>query len=231
MRGDDESHFEFIEQQAEKDKIRFVILDIGNSRNRATATRFHVVSTPLLVCLSPRGVIVSRLDLPLTKNDVVMRFSELVVQAPQLDAKLTALEAALAKNSAAPAEQLELAAFLLKQQNQREAIPHLAAVAHADAADNTDRIRAWVDLARAHLWIAEPEKGRHEAQRLIATLGKEHSEATAGGNFVLGMQDANGKRFELARRELHEAIAAAPKSSYAQEAAAALAKLPNEGQR
>lgn len=46
---------------------------------------------------------------------------------------------------------------------------------------------------------------------------------------MLGMQDANAKRFALARRELEAAIAAAPESDYAKQAAEALAKLPGGG--
>ncbi len=227
-RGNDASIFELTVQQAAKDGILFQMLDIGYSRNRATATRFHITETPLLVCLSPRGVIVSRNEPPLMKELVLKRFAELVEQSPQLDAKLTALDAAVAKNPADAAAQLQLADFLLEQQNAHEAIPHLAAVVHTEANDASLRVKAWVELARAHLWIAEPEKGRHEAQNLIATLGAKIPEARAGGNLVMGMQDATGKRFALARREFNEAIAAAPKSNYAQEAAEALAKLPPE---
>jgi len=103
------------------------------------------------------------------------------------------------------------------------------AVARSESANPARRIRAWVELARAHLWIAEPEKGRHEAEDLIAVLGPKAAEARAGGNLVLGLQDANAKRFAVARRELEAAIAAAPESDYAKQAAEAIAKLPGEG--
>jgi hypothetical protein len=83
-------------------------------------------------------------------------------------------------------------------------------------------------MARAHLWIGEPEKARHEAKDLIATLGPTASEAIAGGNLVLGLQDITAKRYELARREFQAAIAAAPQSAYAAAAADELANLPKE---
>jgi hypothetical protein len=123
---------------------------------------------------------------------------------------------------------LALADFLLSHQNPREAIPHLAN-ARSESANPDQRVRAWVELARAHLWIAEPEKGRHEANDLIAVLGPKIAEAQAGGNLVLGLQDANAKRFALARRELEAAVAASPESEYGKQAAEALAKLPGVG--
>ncbi len=146
VRGDDASLFDFAMQQAAKVGIRFEIVDIGYSRNRATAMRFHLGETPLLVCLTPHGVIVSRTEPPQTKELILKRFAELIEQAPQLDAKLAALDAEVAKKPADAAAHLQLADFLLKQQNAREAIPHLAAVAHADENDPTQRVRAWVEL-------------------------------------------------------------------------------------
>ena len=90
------------------------------------------------------------------------------------------------------------------------------------------RVQAWVALARAHLWIAEPEKGRHAAKDLIAVLGPKTPEALAGGDLVLGLQDTNGKRTSLARAEFEAAVSAAPNSIFAQQAAEALAQLPQE---
>jgi hypothetical protein len=136
---------------------------------------------------------------------------------------------AVAREGDASDAQWELAQFLLAQQNAREAIPRLESIAHSESVAPGRRVQAWVELARAHLWIAEPEKGRHEAEALIAVLGSNTPEARAGGNLVLGTQDANAKRFALARQELSAAIADAPGSDYARQASDALAKIPREG--
>jgi hypothetical protein len=204
-------------------------LDLSVSRNRAAAARFHITDagTPLLVCLSPKGVIVSRDE---RATAVAARIAEIAFteRARRVDRKLAPLEEAVAKSSTDATAQLALADFLVAQGNAREAIPHLALIAHSEAADNNLRVRAWVALARAHLWIAEPEKGRHEASDLIAALAAKTPEAAAGGNLVHGLQDANGKRTALARREFEAAISAAPNSTYAKQAAEALAKLPKD---
>ena len=217
-------------QKGKNGSIVPLVLDLSVSRNRATAARFHVTdtNTPLLVCLSPRGVIVSRDERPTTKDFVLKRIEEVAERAPQLDAKLASLEEAVAKNTKDAAAQWALADFLLEQHNAREAILHLASVAHSETADTNLRVRAWVDLARAHLWIAEPEKGRHAAADLMAALAAKTPEALAGGNLVHGLQDAKARWTALARQEFAAVIAAAPKSTYAREAAEALAKLPKE---
>jgi hypothetical protein len=213
----------------QKNEAAFALLDLSVSRNRAEAARFHVTNTPLLLSLTAGGLIVTRDDKAVTADLVGRRIAEVAQRGPGLETKLAALEEAAARNGNAAAAQLELAEFLLAQQNAREAIPHLEAVAHDEAADTTSRVRAWVALVRAHFWITEPEKGRHEANDLIAILGPKTAEARAGGNLVLGMQDANAKRMTLAWRELEAAVAAAPESDYGKQAAAALAKLPGEG--
>ena len=221
--------FENVAVKSKGESIVPVLLDLSVSRNRAMAARFHITNTPLLLGLSPMGLIVTRDQKPLTKELVRNRINDLAQRAQELDAKLALLEDAAARNGNDPTAQLQLADFLLSHQNAREAIPHLAAVAGSEAADPARRVRAWVELARAHLWIAEPEKARHEAEDLIAALGPKIAEARAGGNLVLGMQDANAKRIAVARRELDAAIAAAPESEYARQAAEALAKFPGEG--
>jgi hypothetical protein len=205
-----------------------VLLDISNSRNRATATRFHLTKTPLLLSLSPMGLIVTRDEKPLSKELLRNRIADVEQKSPALDAKLTSLRQAAVTQQINPPAELALADFLLAHQNAREAIFHLSMLASFKDNDPARRIRAWVELARAHLWIAEPEKGRHEANDLIATLGPKFPEARSGGNLVLGMQDTNGKRFSVARQEFEAAIAAAPDSEYAKQAAEALAKLPRE---
>jgi hypothetical protein len=208
------------------DGLVSVSLDLSISRNRAAATPYHITNTPVLLGLSPRGLIVSRDGTPVTKKLLQERINDVAPRGRELDAKFASLEDKLAKAGNKAAAQLELADFLLAHQNAREAIPHFAAVAHSQSANVDQRIRAWVDLVRAHLWIAEPEKGHHEAEDLLAVLGPKTAEARAGGNLVFGIQDANAKRGELARREFQAAIEAAPQSVYAKEAAEALAKLP-----
>jgi hypothetical protein len=208
---------------------RIFVLDIGVSRNRAAAARFHAVETPLLLGLTPRGIVVSRDEKPLTASLLLRRIGEAVQQAPDLDAKLAALEEAAGKNTAAPAVQFDLTDFLLAHHNEAEAIPPLAALAHSQEPPPDARIRAWFDLSRAHFWIGELEKARHEARDLMATFGDVKPEARAAGEFLLGAQDAaNTLRAARARTEFEAAIAAAPDSPYAKQAAKALAKLPKD---
>lgn len=201
------------------------LVDISVSRNRAQALRFHVTSTPMLVCLSSIGIIISRDGPPLTRSLVLKRILEARTQGPALDAQLASLQDAAAKGTNAVAK-LALTDFLLAHHNDLQAIPMLESVAHSAAQPPADRIRAWVDLARAHYWIAEPEKGLHEAQSLIATLGNESPEALAGGNLAIGVHDAETGNPERARKELQAAASAAPASDYGLEAARALATLP-----
>jgi tetratricopeptide (TPR) repeat protein len=205
-----------------------VVLDLSVSRNRATAARFHVTNTPVLLGLSPRGLIVTRDERAFTSDLVLNRIGEVAQRGPELDGKLAVLETTVGKDGNDAAAQLELADFLLAQENAREAIPHLEVVAHNEAADLELRVHAWVELVRAHFWIMEVEKGRHEANALIAILGPKTGAACAGANFVLGLQDANAKRVAMAQKEFGAAIAAAPESVYAKQAAEALAKLPGE---
>jgi hypothetical protein len=204
----------------------FLSLDLAVSRNRATAARFHVTNTPLLVSLSSRGIIIGRDEHKLTRALLLRRMEEARRQGPELDRSFAALEAAALTEPGNITAQFALTDFLLAHHNDLEAIPRLSAIAHSPACPPADRVRAWVALARAHLWIAEPEKGRHEADDLVATLGPVTPEAVAGGKLVLGLQDANARRIYLARRELEEAAAAAPESPYGKQAADALAKLP-----
>jgi hypothetical protein len=220
--------FETATAKGKNSGIEHVLLDVSISRIRAESARFHVTNTPLLLCLTPKGLIVTRDQRPITKELVLDRIAEVVQRAPGLDAKLALLENAAAKNGNDAAAQLELADFLLAQQNARESIPLLASVARSESADTTQRVRAWVELARAHLWIAEPEKGRHEAQELMTVLGPKSMEAYAGCYLALGIQDGSAKRIALARREFQAAMAAAPQSVYAKQAAQALAALPGE---
>ncbi len=211
--------------QAWGDRAIFFELDVGVSRNRAAATRFHIVETPLLLCLTPRGVTLSRDEKPLAASLVLQRIGEAVQQAPELDARLASLESAARKNTGDLAAQFDLANFLVAHYNALEAIPTLATLAHSEANPPDARIRAWTLLIRAHFWIAEPEKARHEAENMMATLGTTAPDARAAGEFVLGSQDAGTKRIARARAEFEAAIAAAPDSPYAKQAAVALANL------
>jgi tetratricopeptide (TPR) repeat protein len=225
--ADDHARTLFQTLPAENNGIVFILLDLGISRNRAEAARFHITDTPVLLCLSPRGLIVSRDAEPITHALLTRRVGEVAQKGPELDAKLDLLAQAASQNPNDAQARFEMANFFLAQRNDHEAIPHLESVAHNEATDPPLRIRAWTALARAHLWIAEPEKARHEAQDLIAVLGPKMPEARAGGNLVLGLQDAaNVKRIPLARHEFEEAIAAAPNSVYGKQAAEELAKLP-----
>jgi len=208
------------------DRTSLLLVDLSVSRNRATATRFHLGDTPLLICLTPHGVIASRDEKVGTADLVLRRVQEVLEQSPALDARLAALEAAAAAKPEDTAAQFELADFLIAHHNAVEAIPRLAALAHSPARTPDLRLRAWVDLVRAHFWIAEPEKGRFEALDMMATLGPAMPEARAAGGFVLGSQDAGTMRMARAREELESAVAAAPDSTYGKQAAEALAHLP-----
>jgi hypothetical protein len=231
-REDQEVHalFDTTAKKFRDDGFSFTVLDISVSRNRATATRFHLIDTPLLLCLSARGLIVSRDEKPVTKTILLRRIADAPKLSTVLDGQFAMLEKAVTRNPVSgpgSAEaHFELAEFLNGRKNRREAIPHFSFVAHSDSPDVARRVRAWVALAEAHLWIAEPEKARHEASDLIAVLGPKNPEAMAGGNLVLGLQDATGKRFALARREFEAAIGAAPDSEFGKRAAAQLAALP-----
>lgn len=214
------------EAKAKGGQAAIEVLDLGVSRNRAVAARYHVLETPLLLSLSAKGMIISRDEKHVTMNLVLKRIEEAKRAGPELDAKLWTLQAAAEKGSVTA--QLELTDFLLAHQNDLEAIPVLEEIAHEPANDAAVRLRAWVELGKAHLWIAEVEKARHEADDLITTLGATVPEARAGGNLIHGLLDARGKRVALARKEFEEAVASAPKSVYGREASEALKKLPKK---
>jgi hypothetical protein len=205
-----------------------VVLDLSVSRNRAVAARFHPVETPLLLCLSSEGVIISRDEKHISKSELLKRIEDARQHGAELDAKLDQLREDAAKGGDGTEARLRLSDFLLQHRNSFEAIPVLEGVVHSKTNSPPARVRAWVSLARAHLWVMEVEKARHEADDLIATLGQEDPEAIAGGNLIHGIQDANGKRAALAREEFRAAIAASPDSAYGKEAKEALVKLPKK---
>lgn len=201
-------------------------LDLSISRTRATAARFHPLETPLLVCLSPHGIIISRDSGLITETLILDRVQRASAQSPALDTKLDQLRKA-AQDKHDTAAQMQLADFLMERNNTVEAIPILASMAHSTTVDVTLRIRAWAELGQAHLWVGEAEKAHFEAQDLMATLGPIRPEARAAGHLVLGNQAfANPNRFPRARQEFEAAIVAAPDSTYGKQAAAALADLP-----
>jgi hypothetical protein len=214
--------------KAKEGEVATEVLDLAVSRNRATAAKYHVVETPLLLCLSSSGVIISRDEKRINKSLLMKRIEEAARQGPELDAKLAALQEAANKDKGNVVAQFDLTDFLMSHQNAFEAIPILEGIARSTAIRAADRVRAWVALCKAHLWIAEVEKARHEADDLIRTLGATTLEAIAGGNLIHGLQDAKAKRVALARKEFEDAIAAAPESSYGQEAKAELKKLPRK---
>jgi tetratricopeptide (TPR) repeat protein len=155
----------------------------------------------------------------LDKALVLRRIAESFRDGPALDAQLAALRRGAETNPDRCAALVELADFLLAHRNALEAIPDLAAVAHNETCADPQRVKAWVALARAHLWVGEPEKARVEAENLIASLGAHLPEARAGGKLILGIQDANLKRPALARQDFKEAMVLAPGTPYAKEAA------------
>lgn len=207
----------------------FSLLELTESRSRALAAPLHALEAPTLVCLSPAGVIVSRDEGTITPQLVRQRIEEAAAQSPALDQHLADLQAAVDARPTDAAASMQLADFLLAHHNEQQAIPHVEDVARDDAADVSVRVRAWVALGRAHLWVVEPEKARHAAQALMAALGPRSADAIAGGNLVRGLQDTKAKRYDRAGEELRAAVAAAPDSDYGREAAELLAKLPGGG--
>lgn len=201
-----------------------IVLDLTNSHNRAAALRYHAEDAPLLVAMTPREIIVSRDVGKISRAEVQNRVAEASRAAPGLDATFNRL-----KQGADPRERMDLADFLLAQHNAREAIPYLEAVAHSTSTPTDERVGAWVKLVRAHQWIGEPEKGRHEAEHLLAELGAQSPLARAGGNLVLGLQDRTAKRVSRAQAEFEAAIAAGPNSPYAEEARHILAEMDRQG--
>lgn len=224
----DESAYSVLHDKSLRPDLANVLvtqLDVGVSRTRATVTRFHAIETPVLLCLSSRGIIVSRDEKTITRERLLERVRNVEKVGPELDAQLETLEKAAAANPSDFEARLKLADFWSAHTNAREAIPHLEAVSRAEPADVALRTRAWVEEVRAHFWIAEAEKARHTAAEMIQTLGPRSPDARAAGKFVLGEYEVKGRHKELGLRELDEAIAAAPDSLYGKQAAELKAKL------
>jgi hypothetical protein len=207
------------------EKARCVLLDISASRNRAEAGRFHVEATPALFTLSPMGLILSRDSAPITRAVCLHRLLMAHSNSLAEDGRFAALQQAISRNADDIAARLELADFLLAHQNIREAIPHFELVARSATAETALRVRAWVELARGRLWIAEPEKARHEAEALRAALGPASDLARSGADLVMGLLDVRNRQLTSARRNFEASIAEAPGSRYAKDAASYLENL------
>jgi hypothetical protein len=200
------------------------ICELRISRNRAELARFHLMTTPLLVCLSPEGVVISRDAGPLDAGVLRQRIAAAIASGPGLDHQRDALAELAWPAYGSMFDVVEarraLADFLLGHGNDAEAVPVLVALAGDPRVPAPARVRAWVELARAHQWIGEPEKARHIAQSLITALGGQFPQALAGGELALGLLDAAGGRPAKARAEFAAAAAADPGSEYGRQAAA-----------
>jgi hypothetical protein len=203
-----------------------VVLDLGDSRNRAIATRYHLVEAPILVALSAHGVQAARSVGPVTADAVRAMASATAAQGPGLDAQFAVLQAATTAPGAGAAADQALADFLTGHGNEREAVPILAALRTATDATPAQRRAALVAEVRAHFWIGEPEKARHLAQAFIAAAGATDPEDRAAGLYALGSYEATGRHRDLGLGELDQAIAAAPASMYGQLARAERARYP-----
>ena len=198
-----------------------VVLDQGSSRVRAEVSRFHLAEVPLLITLSSRGIIEYRDEAPFDDALILKRLMYAEHIGAALDARLTELEERVADLPDDIPARMKLARFLISRHNASEAIPHFALVRAAGAGDQNLRIQAAVEEARAHFWIGEPEKGRHVAEELIATLGAQSPEARCAGYYALGAQDVLDRHRERGLHELEQALAAAPDSDYGIKAKAA----------
>ena len=202
-----------------------VVLDLTSSRNRAAAAPLHALDGPTLICQSPASIIISRDTQSITADLVRRRIDQAKQEGPQLDQELAQLNTAARANPNDVAARMDLAAFLLAHDNDQQALAPLDSVAHDQSADLPIRIQAWVAAGKAHLWIGEPEKARHSAQALIATLGPQSPDAIAGGNLVRGLQDKRAKRYDRAQDEFVAAVAASPASIYGKQARISLDQL------
>lgn len=202
-------------------------LDLGVSKNRATAMRYHLGETPYFVTLSSRGVVVHRGVSPFQAAELRVALYEAETgEGPALDRKLDELEAAALTHPDDPAAHLAVADFLIARGNLREPVPHLAAVVHTTADFPLEkRIAAWAELARCHFRAHEVEKGRAAARELISTLGPTSPDARAAGAWVQAEREIEYAHPKPALALLDEAIAASPDSIWGKRAAEARAKL------
>ena len=81
-RADDQARTLLENLTAKNDSIVSVLLDLSVSRNRATAARFHITNTPVLLCLSSKGLIVSRDAAPITHALLTKRVEEVARKGP-----------------------------------------------------------------------------------------------------------------------------------------------------
>lgn len=227
--ADAEAERAFLSVAKDTAGVDALVLKLDDSRNRAAAAPMHALEGPTLVARSPGGMIVSRDDGPITADLARDRAEQAALIGKELDQEYARLSGEVARNPGDADARMGLAEFLVARQNEALAIPHLQTIADDGSADVGTRIKAWVMLGKAHLWVVEPEKARHAAQALLTTLGEKHPEAVAGGNLVRGLQDAKAKRYGRAKEEFEAAVAAAPTSEYGKEAGEGLAALPKGG--
>jgi len=215
------------EVRARMEKHVLVDLDVNVSRSRAAAMRFHLrdTPTPFVVYLSSQGLELARDVKEITKAGVLRHIEEAEREGPKEDAVLAELEAVSAQDPGDSGAHTAIAAVQVDLHDMQGAIPHLEKVARSERADLPLRVRSWVNLARAHYWIGENEKGLHEARDLMATLGPRSPEALAAGHLVIGIAHAAAGRREKALEELDAAIAAAPDSDYGRKAQEERSKL------
>jgi len=140
------------------------------------------------------------------------------------DAKLAILEKPVVKNATGMRARLALAGLSQGRQSMREAVPRLASIARSDAADSALRRRAWVDPARAYLWSAESEEGRHGAEALTAVRGARTSGARTEGGHLLASRGAKANRAARSRQGSDEVI----DTALARRAGDEFAGLPKE---
>ncbi len=133
-------------------KALLAVVDLGVSQARATAARFHPLETPLLVCLSPRGMVLSRSQKPITKEVILEQLRRTIEESLETDRKFEALKKAADDSKSDSSAHLALADFLMERNNAFEAIPILTVIAHSGEIPAALRIRVWADLVRAHYW-------------------------------------------------------------------------------
>ncbi len=122
-----------------------VVLDLGSSRVRAEAARFHMADVPLLLVLSSHGIIESRDEAPIDDALILRRLMYAEHIGFELDTRLAELEERV---EALPEDlhgRMKLARFLISRRNAREAIPHLAVIRASAQADLPLRVQAAVE--------------------------------------------------------------------------------------
>jgi hypothetical protein len=210
---------------AELESVELVELDLDNSRARATALGLHVEEAPAGLGLSSQGLVVARDEKVASEDTLIALLGETRRRAAALDSELASLEGRVAAKPGDVGPRRALASFLLAHEGWREAIPHLDVLAGAEASPTPERVRAYVEIARAYFSTDDPEKGRRTAKTLLAKLGPTSPEARAAAHLLLGVRDGELGRTATALEELDQAIRDAPESDFAKEAREARSRL------